>query len=442
MLNNKDAIHDEWLAENEKFESLPVWAGVLFALRCAHRVYPLIDHFCSSPCSKAKETILRGLEVGYGYGTDLLSDRSTYRGCYNATRKAKEEITHAVGSTGRKNSVAAAYAAEAAEVAVAATVYASLDLNSFYKSARATRSLAALAAKISFGDGAAALVTKSASIDLRLLERQVNTQIDQNKRPSGLGFLGPLWPVGKPVGWIDIPAGVGLSGQNETGEQHLIRAFGPVAVRTQVDSGLNGTLDEFLNSLSDLNETFGGSGIQFTSQSTKVSFYEDAKSNRRTTERQGWFVAEGNIEYTEMTRATLQTLDLLEEGIQAGLSLPEDYSLDHLQERVVEGMDGLEILRDQMSKIGSFRPRGSSWHLSPTHPRLVPGATNGRAAISVMEAPERSMAKRQPRKLSANQQTAVLEVIRKTKAYRDAGGNLELVSASFDAIRTQLAGLL
>ncbi len=442
MLKNKDLIHDEWVAVSNKFdESLPIWAGVLFALRCAHRVYPLIDHFCPSRGTKAKLAIQHGIETGYDYGLDLLDDRSTYRACYQAARKAKEEITHSVSSVDVPNSVAAAYAAEAAEVALAATVYATLDLNAFYKSAKATRSLAALAAQIAFGDAASALVTKSAAIDFRLLEQQADGQIDRNKRPNWLGFLGPIWPVGKPVGWIDVERGACLSSPNGLGEQNLIRAFGPLAVQTKADPHLVDLLDEVLESLSALNAAFGGTGIQFTSQSTKVSFYEDSKSNRRTTERQGWFVESGNTEYRDLSRATLDTLDMIEDVVAAGLRLPPDWSPEGPLKLTRTEPNETEKFRQRLDQLRKEGSPSSSWQVHPSHHR---GSTNRRErgqGITLLEVPNRPGTKLRG-SFSGDQEAAILGVLQKTKEFREAGGELEIVASSVEAIRTQLADLL
>jgi hypothetical protein len=173
----------------EELQTLPYWAVVALAVRCAQRVKPLFDHaWPGAPRVRVDEldraiTVAQVAAVNPSNASSIESKGA--RGAAAAAARAAART--APNSVSRAAANAAAYAADAAN-------------SDFVRRAYAAYSAAYSAAADTAADAAAA-IRVAIQHDYDVLRSIAERERWTNDVGIDTTMLGPLWPAGEPDGW-------------------------------------------------------------------------------------------------------------------------------------------------------------------------------------------------------------------------------------------------
>jgi hypothetical protein len=255
------------LPTEEELRTLPRWARVAFALRCALRVRPLLTHFWPDAPRKRVEAIDRALtltqaavESPASVSEGRLRSAAAAAAAAHAARDAHADAHAAAHAAARATADAADAAADDAYAYAADDAYAYAAY-----AANAARDAAAYAAHAAVAAYAArATATAAAALadiadamrhDCELLRALAEAERWGDESGVDLGRLGALWPEGEPEGW---PA------RDEDGEPSYLK------VEIAVPAGLDGEelrshnerVAAFFAELSALHTAMGGNGLK------------------------------------------------------------------------------------------------------------------------------------------------------------------------------------
>lgn len=229
------------LPTEEELATLPRWACVAFAARCARRVQPLFKHFWPGAPEKhvaaidAAITTIELSAIGY-LGTI---------GAVEIARAAADNATAAravVAGTAAAAVVSAGTAAAATRAADSASTVAAAATAAF-RSARAA------------ADATDARTVASAAIrrDFELLKAAAEAENWTDDTPVPPEFFGPLWPHGEPEDWPE-------SGREDRAGEAAVEVTIEVPEDAD-DEAIEGAIKELAARLDDAHRAEGGRGI-------------------------------------------------------------------------------------------------------------------------------------------------------------------------------------
>ncbi|MGE3424826.1 MAG: hypothetical protein AB7N24_22490 [Dehalococcoidia bacterium] len=239
----------------QELRTLPRWAIVAYAARCARRVLPLHPGDSRDHPLVASEISVAEMSAA--------GDTGAARAAADATQAAA--IARAAGAARAAEASDAARAADAA----AAAAYAAYDADdAYYAAARAADAahaayyaVARAAAYAAYDADAAAAADAARAAALRDYELLVTAAAswteDTHVPPE---FFGPIWPDGEPVGWsaaVHRAGGTKVEAEFNQNPDLSIEVFVDPGDATEEE------VQELFDALSELNVELGGSGVVF-----------------------------------------------------------------------------------------------------------------------------------------------------------------------------------
>lgn len=218
------------LVTKEELQTLPRWAIVAFAARCARRVLPLVE-------PKGNHTFFGAISRSVEAAESAAS----------AAHSADAIIAASVADHAAGDSLhAAAFAAAIAAAQAAAAAHAHAADNAADAADNAARATA-------YDDAANAAMRR----DFELLVAASKAERWTDKTPVGPEFFGPLWPDGEPPGWGgEINESSSASQTSESADTDL-----SLKIRVVPGGATAEDLAEFYAALADLFREHGGVGL-------------------------------------------------------------------------------------------------------------------------------------------------------------------------------------
>ncbi|MCW5777789.1 MAG: hypothetical protein KIS87_15240, partial [Phycisphaeraceae bacterium] len=242
----------------EELATLPRWARVAFAARCARRVQPLFKHFWPA----APEEQVRGIDTAI-----TLSERSAAHAHADANADAAANAADfaagAANAANAANAAASAYAAAASAYAAAASAADAANAinaaNAAYAAANAAKcafvdatDLEAVATTSDADDNTAA-ARAAMRRDFELLKAAAKAERWTDDTPVPPEFFGPLWPDGEPEGWPE-------SAREERAGGTLLEITIEVPDDAD-DDAIEAAVKELAARVDDMHRAEGGRGI-------------------------------------------------------------------------------------------------------------------------------------------------------------------------------------
>ncbi|MBX3322800.1 MAG: hypothetical protein KF757_07395 [Phycisphaeraceae bacterium] len=201
---------DPRIPTEEELATLPRWACVAFAARCARRVQPLYKHFWPDAPAKHVEALDKVITLAQASAADPAStSEAELRAVHAAAHAAAATYSaHAHAADAAASDAAAAHAVaaySAADAAARAAVAAYSAAVAVY--AAATRAAAAADAAHSAAHSADtapyvfAHASRAIRRDYEQLKAAAKAEQWSDDTPVPPAFFGPLWPDGEPSGW-------------------------------------------------------------------------------------------------------------------------------------------------------------------------------------------------------------------------------------------------
>ncbi|MBP3956318.1 protein kinase [Gemmata sp. G18] len=167
----------------EEIATLPRWARVALAARCARRVLPLYQHFWLAAPVEYVAAVARAIEVAECAAAFRLEiDDGAEAGAQAAVGPAADFLP-------------AYYVAEAAAYAACAA----FTPNAYFVARAAVAADDAVDA--AYPVGGASILRRAVCVDLELLTSAVLSRRCSDETPIAPTFFGPLWPDSPPLGW-------------------------------------------------------------------------------------------------------------------------------------------------------------------------------------------------------------------------------------------------
>ncbi len=261
------ADRESKLPTKEELMTLPRWARVAFAARCAERVRPLFKHFWP----EAPEEHIQAVNNACAFVSNLsgLADTGMLERLNAVDAKAPapdEHVSYAAAAAQNAAATKAVAASHAAGHAVAVihdaasahaghrrpSVYDSYDVNA------AANAVAAAAAAHDAYDGIATFIRHDFDL-LLTLSRGLPAHNGQqptpwtDETPVNPDLLGPLWPFGEPEGWPEEAK------EPRVGDQRFrIKLTAPPNVS---DEEAADAMAELVRRMDRLQRAMGGSGL-------------------------------------------------------------------------------------------------------------------------------------------------------------------------------------
>lgn len=257
------ADRESELPTEEELITLPRWARVAFAVRCAERVRPLFKYFWREAPEKVVEGVDRAVMFAKASATSPASVSKAI-----GTAAYSVEAARAYGASynrtdARAAAEAARAASEASEAAYAdAAAHAAARYDTYARAAAAARTAAARAVRAARAAAHHDKNSVNARQDyelLRMLARGVPGRPGNNptpwtdETPVNPDLLGPLWPFGEPEGWPEEAK------EPRAGDQRLqIRLVAPPNAS---DKDIADAMAELVRRMDNLHRAMGGSGL-------------------------------------------------------------------------------------------------------------------------------------------------------------------------------------
>lgn len=243
------------LPKSENIKTLPRWAMVAFAARCARRVQPLFR--ASWPTAPDKRVIALDKAVMLSERSAAYADADEGAFAYAAVAGADVAFAGVVKAKVKVNAKAAAkaaaYAAYTAAKAAAYTADKAAD-----KAADITDITAAAAAKAAACAACATNATNATILrDFQLLKVAAQKENWDDDTPVSPAFFGPMWPNGIPAGWP-----VDETKKDAEARELVIELDVPDGV---TDEDLYKMAVEMADDADSLHRAYGGRGIRLRS---------------------------------------------------------------------------------------------------------------------------------------------------------------------------------
>jgi hypothetical protein len=223
------------LPTEEELRTLPRWAVVAYAARCARRVQPLFTHYWPDAPREHVEAVDRAITLAEAAAADPASASDWVPAL--AARSAANAAANAAAARSAARSAANAAANAALNAAAANPAAAALTAAN---AAHATAANPAAAAN-------AAALAHAARRDFDLLRALAEQHGWTDDSPVDVALLGPLWPDGLPEGW---PVGADRAAEALDGS--------PLSLYFDADEFTPEQIADMIGLLSDLYAEIGG----------------------------------------------------------------------------------------------------------------------------------------------------------------------------------------
>ena len=250
----------------KELATLPRWACVAFAARCARRVQTLYKLFWPEAPVEHVETLDKVITL---VQASAAGPSSTSDSAFDANVTAAAAAVYAANVTAAAAAAAnAAYAAaEAAEAANAAANVTAAVYPYAYAAAAAAAAAANAAARAAYAAYAAANAYAAAAMrrDYELLKAAAKAEQWTNDTPVPPAFFGPLWPFGKPEHWSSEADTASAASETPALK---IEISVPAGMNKAESDAFDLKVKELLAELSRLDVLMGGNGLKILGASS------------------------------------------------------------------------------------------------------------------------------------------------------------------------------